>query len=388
MLIPIRYNLRSLVVRRATTLATALGISLVVWVLASAMMLAEGVRRTLGSAGRADVAIVLRNGSDAELGSTVEEQQVGLVLAMPGVRREGGQPIGAGETVVIIAAEKVGSAGVSNLQLRGITETGEKLRPTVKLQDGRRPTPGADEAMIGSKIRGRFKGIELGQRFDIKKNRPIAIVGVFEDGGSAHESEVWVDGDIVRSSFGRGATVSSVRVKLDALESFDTFKTHVEQDKRLGLLAMRETDYYEKASEGTGKFIRILGTLIAMCFALGAMIGASNTMYASVANRRREIGVLRALGFSRIGILISFLFESVLLALLGGVIGVVAALGTGSLKFSVLNQSTWSEMVFSFQPTPSIILGSLVAAAVVGILGGFLPAVRAARVSPLEALRG
>ena len=175
MLIPIRYNLRSLVVRRATTLATALGISLVVWVLASAMMLAEGVRRTLGSAGRADVAIVLRNGSDAELGSTVEEQQVGLVLAMPGVRREGGQPIGAGETVVIIAAEKVGSAGVSNLQLRGITETGEKLRPTVKLQDGRRPTPGRPRTICTHRRQG--QGIfQFGRRSFEPGARPAAAI--------------------------------------------------------------------------------------------------------------------------------------------------------------------------------------------------------------------
>ena len=388
MLIPIRYNLRSLVVRRSTTFATALGIALVVWVLASALMLAEGVKRTLGSAGRADVAIVLRKGSDAELGSSVEEQQIGLVMAMPGVMREGGQPVGTGETVVIIAVEKVGASGVSNVQLRGVTETGEKLRPTVKLLQGRRPAPGSDEAMVGRNIRGRFKGINLGESFDIKKNRAISIVGVFEDGGSAHESEVWVDRDVIRTAFGRGASVSSVRVKLESIESFDRFKTGVEQDKRLGLQASRETEYYEKASEGTGKFIRILGTLIAVCFALGAMLGASNTMYASITNRRREIGVLRALGFSRIGIMLSFLFESVVLALLGGLLGVAAAMATGTLKFSVLNQSTWSEIVFSFQPTPAIILGSLAAAAFVGVLGGFLPAVRAARVSALAALRG
>ena len=389
MLVPIRYNLRSLMVRRSTTLATAIGIALVVWVLASAFMLAEGVKKTLGSAGRPDIAIVLRKGSDAELGSTIEEPQVGLIKAMPGVKKVGGQPVGAGETIVVAAMEKVGGGGgVTNMQIRGINEDGEKLRPNVKVIDGRRPTPGADEAMVGVKINGRFKDIALGSKFDIKKNRAIAVVGVFQDGGSAHESELWIDRDVVRSAYGRASTVSSVRVELESLASFDTFRVAVEQDKRLGLQAMRESEYYDKQSEGTSKFISILGTLVAFCFAIGAMIGASITMYASIANRQREIGILRALGFSRLGILLSFLLEAVLLAFGGGVLGALASLAMGAVRFPILNQSSWSEMVFSFQPTAAIVGYSLLAAAGMGIVGGFLPAVRAARVSPLAALRG
>ncbi len=387
-MIPIRYNLRSLMVRRATTIATAAGVGMVVWVLASASMLAEGVKHTMSTAGRPDVAIVLRKGSDAELGSTIEEPQVGLIKAMSGVKKKDGQPIGVGETVVVTAMEKVGTNGVTNMQIRGITEDGEKLRHNVKLVAGRKPTPGSDEAMVGVRIRGRFKNVDLGQKFDIKKNRAVTVVGVFEDGGSSHESEVWVDRDVVRSSFGRGSTVCSVRVELESPDAFKGFKTAVEQDKRLGLQAQRESDYYEKQSEGTSKFINILGTLVALCFAIGAMIGASITMYASIANRRREIGVLRALGFSRLGILMSFLLESMLLALAGGVVGVVASIATGSIKISMLNQATWSEMVFSFHPTGTIIVSSLIAAAAVGVIGGFLPALRAARTSPLAALRG
>ena len=388
MLIPINYNLRSLLSRRATTLATAFGIALVVFVLASALMLAEGVERTMGSAGRPDIAIVIRKGSSAEMDSNVEDPQVGLIKAMPGVKQIGGQPVGAGEVVVVAAMEKVGAVGVTNVSIRGLGDTSGELRPNVKVLEGKRPTPGSDEAMVGARIRGRIKGLELGQRFDIKKNRPVAIVGVFADNGSAHESEVWVSSDVVKTSFGREGVVSSVRVELESLASFDAFRTAVEQDKRLGLMALREDEFFEKQSEGTSMFIRVLGSVVAVCFAIGAMIGAAITMYASIANRRREIGILRALGFSRLGILLSFLLESALLALAGGVLGAAASFAMGTVEFSMLNMSSWSEMVFRFELTPSILATSLIAAAEMGIVGGFLPALRASRTSPLVAMRG
>jgi putative ABC transport system permease protein len=388
MMIPLKYNLRSLVVRRKTTAATALGIALVVFVLASALMLSAGVKKTLGDAGKPDVAIVLRKGSDAEIGSGVEEPQVGLIKSMPGVKKNGTDPIAVGEVVVILALEKLGADGVTNVQVRGTTEKARILRPDVTVVDGRMPTPGSDEAMVGARIRGRFRGVELGQTVDLKKNRPVKVVGVFKDNGSAHESEVWVDLDTLRSTFGREGSVSSVRVKLETEASFDAFQAGVEQDKRLGLMALRETAYYEKQSEGTSLFISVLGTMIAFFFSLGAMIGAMITMYASIANRQREIGTLRALGFSRFSILIAFLIEGVLLSAAGGLVGTVASLAMGAVKFSMLNFASWSEMVFKFEPTPQVIITSLVAALTMGFLGGFLPAVRAARVSPLAAMRG
>jgi putative ABC transport system permease protein len=388
MMIPLKYNLRSLVVRKKTTAATALGIALVVFVLASALMLSEGVKKTLGDAGKADVAIVLRKGSDAELGSGVEEPQVGLIKNMPGVKKDGNDPIGVGEVVVVLAIEKLGADGVTNVQVRGTTEKARVLRPGVTIVDGRMPTPGSDEAMVGARIRGRFRGVDLGQTLELKKNRPVKVVGVFKDGGSAHESEVWVDLDTLRSTFGREGSVSSVRVKLESEAAFDAFQAGVEQDKRLGLMALRETAYYEKQSEGTSLFISILGIVTAFCFSLGAMLGAMNTMYAAIANRRREIGTLRALGFSRFSILIAFLIEGVILSFAGGLVGAVASLAMGAVKFSMLNFASWSEMVFQFEPTPRVIITSLVAAIAMGFLGGFFPAVRAARVSPLAAMRG
>jgi putative ABC transport system permease protein len=387
MMIPIKYNVRSLFVRRATTAATAFGIALVVFVLAASLMLSAGVKKTMSVAGRDDIAIVIRKGSEAEMGSVVDDPQVGLVESMPGVKRAGTEPIASAEVIVVIALEKLGASGVTNVSVRGMTPDGRKLRPDVKVIEGREPTPGADEVMVGARISGRIRGLALGDTFELKKNRPVKVVGVFEENGSSSESEVWTDLDVVRSSFGREGGVSSVRVQLESPAAFDGFQAAVESDKRMGLLAMREDKFYEKQSEGLSIFIGALGGLIAFFFSLGAMIGAAITMYASVANRQREIGTLRALGFSRFAILLGFVAESVFLAAIGGLIGILAALGMGTVRFSMINFSSWSEMVFTFEPTPGILVGSLVFAIVMGFVGGFLPALRAARVSPLAAMR-
>ncbi len=386
-MIPVRYNIRSLAVRKATTLATGLGIALVVFVLASALMLSAGIRKTLGISGRPDTAIVLRQGSDAELGSLIEEPSVNVILAAPGVKKGTSGPEGVGEVVVVGAMEKIGATGVSNVQIRGVTDDVMKFRPEVKIIAGRAPQTGSDEVLIGSRLRGRFKGLDLDQSFDIKKNRPVKVVGVFESGGSSYESEVWVDRDVLRAAYGRQGHVSSVRVHLESTASFDAFQAGVEQDKRLGLMALRESDYYEKQSEGTSKFIGAMGTLIAVFFSMGAMIGAMITMYAAVANRQREIGTLRALGFSRGSILGCFLLEAVILAFAGGLVGAAASLAMGYVHFSMLNMASWSEIVFSFDPTPAILLRALAFAGIMGLLGGFFPAVRASRVSPVAAMR-
>ncbi len=388
-MIPIRYNLRSLAVRKTTTVATALGIALVVFVLAAALMLSAGIKKTLGVSGRDDNAIVLRKGSDNELSSTLDVSAVNVILGAPGVKKdEKGVPLGVGEVIVVGAMEKIGASGFTNVQIRGVTENAMKFRPEVHVVAGQAPKPGSDEVMVGQRIRGRFKGTDLGESFDLRKNRPVKVVGVFEAGGSSFESEVWVDVDTLRASYSRGASTSSVRVRLDSPAAFDAFKMSIESDKQYGYLAMRETEYFEKQSSGTSTFVSALGTLISVFFSIGAMIGAMITMYAAVANRQREIGTLRALGFSRGSILTSFLLESIALAMIGGVVGVIASLGMGAVKFSMMNFASWSEIVFSFDPTPRIILTALLFAAGMGVLGGFFPAVRAARISPVTAMRG
>lgn len=388
-MIPISYNVRSLFVRKTTTIATALGIGLVVAVVASAAMLAAGIRKTMGTAGRPDNAIVLRKGSDAELASSIESRFVNLIMAAPGVKKdETGAPLGAGEIAVVIAQEKLGTDGqVSNIQVRGVPQSALKLRPEVRLVEGRPAQPGTDEVIVGKGIRGRFQGVDLGGTFELKKNRPVRVVGVFEAEGSSLESEVWADVDTLRSSFGREGLVSSVTVRLNSSSDFDAFETAIETDKQLGLEAMRESAYYEKQSEGTSMFITALGFTIAFFFSMGAMIGAMITMYAAVAQRQREIGTLQALGFSRGSVLLSFLLEAVVLALGGGAIGLVAALGVSTIEVPMMNFATWQEVTFRFHATPGILFGSLAFGAVMGVFGGLFPAIRAARVSPIEAMR-
>lgn len=388
-MIPIAYNVRSLMVRKTTTLATALGIALVVFVLAASMMLSAGIEKTMVGAGRTDHAIVLRKGSDTELASGIELKNVGLILAAPGVKKDaGGAPIGAGETVVVITQDKLGTDGkVSNVQVRGISGSSLGLRSETQVVQGRPPKPGTDEVMIGAGLVGRFKGMELGGQFELKKNRPVTVVGVFESGGSSFESEVWADVDTVRSSFGRESMVSSVTVQLESPSKLDAFKATMESDKQLGLEALREDEYYRKQSEGTSLFISVMGSAVALFASLGAIIGALNTMLAAVAQRQREIGTLRALGFSRISILFSFLIEGVILTLAGGVFGVVCATLLSFAKISMMNFATWQEVTFQFDPTPSILLTALIFGALMGVLGGFFPALRAARVSTVDAMR-
>lgn len=387
-MVPIRYNFRSLVVRKVTTIATAIGIGVAVLVLTGSMMLSAGLTKTLTSGGSDDIAIVLRKGSDNELSSTIEDAQVSLITGQVGVKQANGKPLFAAEVIVVAAMEKIGAPGVTNMTIRGVGDDVLAFRPTVKLVAGRQPKPGSDEAMVGVRIRGRFRGTELGQKFDLKKNRPVTVVGVFEDNGSSYESEVWVDIDTLRTSFGREGMRSSVRVKLDSKDRLDAFQLAVEQDKRLGLMVMRETKYFEKLSENTGIFITALGIVITVFLAAGAIIGATITMYAAVAHRRREIGILRALGFSRFSLMFSFVVESMTLSFFGGLLGVAGALVLSTVKLSMMNFSSWSEIVMTFDPNPGIIVTGVVFSLILGFLGGFLPAVRASRVSPVVAMRG
>jgi putative ABC transport system permease protein len=375
MLIPFSYSIRSLFVRKTTTVATALGIGLVVFVLAAALMLSRGIRETLVSSGQSDRAIVLRQGADNELSSGFDTTTVGIILAAPGVKKDGSTPLGSGEVVVVITAPKLGAENqISNVQVRGVTPTSLALRKELKVVQGRPPTPGTDEAMIGTGLDGRFAGMKLGDKLELKKNRSVSVVGVFEAGRSAFESEVWVDVDTLRSTFGREGSVCSVIVQLESPAKFDAFKATVEHDKQLGMAVTREDKYYEKQSEGTSIFITALGVIIALFFSAGAMIGATITMYAAVSQRSREIGTLQALGFSRTAVLLSFMLESIVLAFGGACLGALASLAMSGVSFSMMNFATWQEV-------------SVAVGAFMGLVGGFFPAVRAARTAPIQAMR-
>jgi putative ABC transport system permease protein len=388
-MVPISYSVRNLRVRATTTAATALGIGLVVFVFATVLMLGNGIKKTLGRNGSPEVAVVLRDGADAELSSDIELPAAGIIANAPEVRRRpDGQPDAVAESVVVIVLDKLGTDGVSNVGVRGVTEDGFAFRPTLRIVTGRAPRPGSDECVVGQQIRGRFRGLEVGQSFEVKKNRRLTVVGVIADGGSSYESEVWADREALRTAFGRERSVSSVRVRLTSRGSFAALRSSLESNRQLAVDVKREDAWYEEQSQGTSTFIQAVGLLVAVFFSFGAMIGAMITMHAAVATRQREIGTLRALGFSKLAILTSFLLESVALSLFGGVVGATAALGMQFAHFSIVNFATFSEVVFEFAPTPGILVASLVFAGVMGLVGGMFPAVRAARMNILEALRG
>jgi putative ABC transport system permease protein len=384
-MVPVRYNIRSLLVRKVTTAFTAVGIALVVFVFAAAQMLGEGIKRALGNAGRPDTVIILRNGSDAELSSGINNDLLGLLTSQPGVAMDKGGVIG--EIVVVITAEVKGGTGVSNVLVRGMPATGIAFRPEVKIVKGRLPVAGSNEVIVGKAISGRFQGLGLNESFDLRRNRPLKVVGMFEADGSSYESEVWGDIDVIRTSLGRGGAVSSARVRLSSPAQFSSFKASVEADKQLGMKAMREADYFRKQSEQTSSFLVGMGTGIAILFALAAMIGAAITMNGAVAHRSREIGTLRALGFSRLAILLSFLFEAIVLSLIGGVVGCVLVMAMTLIEFPVMNFQTFSEIVISFTASSGVIISSLIFSIAMGLVGGFFPALRAARTSPVEAMR-
>jgi putative ABC transport system permease protein len=389
-MIPLRYNVRSLLVRRATSLATLFGVALVVFVLAAGMMLTNGISKTLTLAGSPDHDIVLRKGADGELSSSIETNALANILSAPGVKKNAqGKPIGAGEVVVVILGEKVGTDGeLSNALVRGVTDNVFEIRPGVTIVEGRKAQPGTDEVIIGAQIRGRFKGMDLGQSFELKKNRPVKVVGVFAENGSSFESEIWADIETVRTSFGREGSVTSAIVTLESPTKHDVLKAALEQDKRLGLQVLREPTYYEKQSEMTSMLMAGLAWLISGFFIIAAVIGAFITMNTAVAHRTREIGTMRALGFSRKAVMMSFTLECIFLTLAGAAIGVVAAFFMSFVEFSVINWASWSEIVFKFTMDSGVVVTAVLWGGITGLLGGVIPAFRASRLKPIDALRG
>ncbi len=387
-MIPLTYNLRSLGQRKATTFATAVGVGLVVFVLAASMMLSAGIKKTMATSGQDDVAIVIRKGSGTEMASAIEQRKIALVTSRNEVKRNNnGEPLGVAELVIVILLQKSGTEFLSNVRVRGVTPNALSFRPGVQIVEGRAARPGTNEVIIGQSLKGRFVGMHVGDEFEVKKNFNVRVVGVFSAEGSSSESEIWGDVDTIRSSFGRNGYVSAVRVMLSSPARFDAYKRAIELDKQLDVEVERERVYYEKESEGTSIFVTAMGSVIAFFFALGAIIGAAITMHAAVANRQREIGTLRALGFSRFNIITSFLFESVVLALLGAALGLAGALCLGFVRFSMMNFQSWNEVVFHFTPTPSVLLSSALLGTVIGVAGGLFPALRASKVSPVTAMR-
>jgi putative ABC transport system permease protein len=293
-----------------------------------------------------------------------------------------------GEIVIVITAELTSGAGASNVLVRGMPQEGFQFRPDAKIVAGRAPKPGTNEVVVGQAIAGRFRGLRIGESFELRRNRPLLVVGELAAGGSSYESEVWGDLDVIRRALGRESVVSSVRVRLTDPARFDAYKLAVEADKTFSVKAMRERDYFEKQGESIAGFLTGLAVAISVLFALAAMIGAAITMNGAIASRTREIGTLRALGFSRISILLAFIAEAIFLALIGGLVGTALVMSLTLATFRVLNFQTFSDIVITFTATPAVVMNALVFSAFMGLLGGLVPAIRAARVSPIEAMRG
>lgn len=383
------YALRSLWARRVTSLATAGGIALLVFVLAASGMLARGIRHTMTSAGSPERALVFQQNQWSEQGSHLPLAALGLAAAAPHVKRNAqGQPLVTGETVSHLMLPSSSDAShYSTLQVRGVAGNVLELRPHVHVVAGRALTPGTAEAIVGRGIAGRFVGLGLGESFELAAGRPLQIVGVFESGGSAHESEVWTDVESARSALDMAGAVSSITVELENAAQFDDFAEPLMRDRQSGIAVERESGYYERISRGMADVVSLIGMAEALIVSLGAILGTTIVAYASIVQRRTEIGVLRALGFLRRSILAAILIESLALALAGGALGAALALLTPWFDFHTVNFATNQEVAFHFRPSSSALLLSLAAAVLVGLLGGLWPALRAARMDPVQAMR-
>lgn len=386
MAVPIAYSWRNLRTRRLTTILTAGGMALVVFVFTATLMLAEGLRQTLVATGSPGNAIVLRKGSETEVQSGLERVAASAMTTRSEIAvGVDGQGVAARESVVLMGLTKKSTGKTSNVVIRGMDAASLPLRPQVRVVSGRVPRFGTPEIMVGAVVAKGFTGAGLGQSLRFGK-RDWPIVGIFDAGATGFSSEIWGDANQLMPAFGRNA-YSIVLVGLREPGLFDAYKEAIEADPRLQAEVWRETRYYEKQSDMMRKFLTVLGVALTAIFSLGAMIGAMITMYSAVANRVPEIGTLRAIGFTRASILIAFLLESMLLGLLGGVAGVGLAAGLSFVTFSTTNFQTFSELSFKFSLTSWIVGLSLAFSLVMGVVGGFFPAVRAARLNIVAALR-
>ncbi|NBU88892.1 MAG: ABC transporter permease [Betaproteobacteria bacterium] len=384
--VPLTYIARNLWVRRVTTLLTAAGMALVVYVFATVLMMSEGIRTTLVDTGQPDNVMVLRKGSGAEINSGITRQQASILESLPGLATDAtGQPWVTKEPVVLSSLIKRNSGKPSNVTLRGTSAVGLALRPQVKVIEGRMFRPGSNEVIAGLGVARGFQGVQVGGllRFG---GRDWTVVGLFDASRSAFDSEIWTDAEQLMQTF-RRQTWSSVVMRLADPDGFDRVRELVDGDPRLSLEAKREVRFYADQSEALARFISILGTTLAVIFSIGAVVGAMITMFGTVASRTGEIGTLRALGYRRGAVMVAFLGEALLLSLVGGIMGLLAASFMQAVDVSTTNFATFSELAFKFQMTGGIVVQSLLFALLMGFVGGFIPAWRASRLKIVDCLR-
>jgi putative ABC transport system permease protein len=387
MAIPVSYNIRNLKLRKGLTVMTALGIALTVTTAVFILALLAGLNRAFVSTGDPLNVLVLRKGSQAELSGGFDAALFPTLKTLPGVAKDShGEPMASAEWVVAIVLPRRDGTGEVNVIVRGMMQDGLELRPGVKLVEGRWFTPGQREVVVSQSIHKRFAHANVGDTMQFGKG-PWTVVGIFDAGGSAYESEIWGDVNQMASDFDRQGGFSSAYLRATDPVAADALRHRVSDDQRLRLDGMLETEYYAKQTR-SGTPIKFVGFLVAIIMAIGSSFAAMNTMYAAVAYRGREIATLRVIGFSRPAILTSFVLESLLLSLLGALIGIVLMLPFNGMTTGTSNQVTFSEVVFSLRMTPGVVFAAIIFGMIMGLLGGMAPAWHAARQNILNALRG
>lgn len=376
MAIPIAYNLRSARERWASSLVAVLGIAGTVAVFVAMLALARGFKATVVSSGLPQNAIVQQAGADSEMTSSLEIDDVRAIEDAPQVVHRGSEPLVTAEVVVIAALPLRGTESDANVQMRGVSPRVLAVRDNVRIVQGRFFTPGLYEIVVGKNAVGAYAGLDLGSSVRIGPGT-WTVVGILDANGSVFDSEIWADANVLNGNYQRPPGVfQSATARLGSAEDFPAFEAAVERDPRLRVDAVREPTYYEGQSQMVTTLITVLGGLVAMVMGLGAVLGALNTMYSAVAERAREIAVLRALGFGGLSVVTSFVVESLCIALVGGIIGCIAVLPVNGITTGTINWQTFAHLSFAFRITPDLLAMGLVFAVIMGVLGGLPPAVR------------
>jgi putative ABC transport system permease protein len=386
--IPLSYNLRSAVARWPSALVSVLGIAGTVGVFVAMLSMARGFEATLVSSGSSQNAMILRSGADSEMVSAISLEEVRAIGDAPEVARDaGGVPLVSAEVVVVAAFQLASSGTDANVQVRGVSPSALAVRPTARVTDGRFFRPGLAELVVGRNAAAIYRGLALGDAVDFG-GQTWQVVGIMDSGGSAFDSELWCDAAVLNQVFDRPENIyQSVTARLASEDRFNELKDRLTADPRLTVQVERETAYYARQSRVVTTLIRVLGFLVAAVMAVGAVFGALNTMYSAVAARSREIATMRALGFGGGSVVLSFVIESLLIAVVGGALGCLAVLPLNGFTTGTINWQTFSHLAFAFRVTPGLMLAGLAFALLMGFAGGVFPALRAARMSIARALR-
>jgi putative ABC transport system permease protein len=381
------FNLRSLPERKGAALTAAIGIAGVVGVLVGVLAIAEGFRRAMTVSGSPEVAIVLRSGADSEMTSGLDREAIRTISDAPGVARGVGGPLTSAELFVIINLPKRSTHTDANVPLRGVEQGGFDVRGNIVMIEGRRFETGKNEVIVGAGAARAFAGLDVGKQIKVGQN-VWDVVGIFTADGGIAESEIWTDTAVLQPAYNRINNFQAVYARLSSAAAFQEFKDALTTDPKLSVKVQRQTEFYEEQSTAVTRFITTIGVFIASLMALGALFGALNTMYSAVAGRTREISTLRALGFGAAPVVFSVLVESVLLSIIGGLIGAGAAwLLFDGYRASTINWQTFSQVTFAFRVSPMLLGQAILFATAIGILGGLFPAIRAARLPIAAGLR-